>query len=208
MKLLIKSILAREVLSGAHSADVHVAGVNVATCAEIGRLLPLGQGIQERVITIGGPAIVKKGNYRIPVGTPLRFILETVGVKDDISEVFLGGPMMGQAISNLDIPVTKGTSGIIAFTQQEYTKLTQKIYPCIHCGRCVDACPMSLNPSQLGLLAKNEQFNKMAEQFHLKECFECGACSFVCPSHIPLVQYFRVAKNALKKQHNKSPLKQ
>ena len=199
-KMLIQVLLGRIVPSGGHSVDVHVAGVNVATCAEIGRLLPLGQGIQERVITIGGPGIIKKGNYRIPIGTPLRFLLETVGVTEDITTVFLGGPMMGQAINNLDIPITKGVSGVIAFTQQQYAKRPEKIYPCIHCGRCVDACPMSLIPSQLGLLANNEQFTTMAEQFHLKECFECGACSFVCPSHIPLVQYFRLAKQSIKKQ--------
>jgi len=204
-KILINVLLGRVVPSGGHSMDVHVAGVNVATCAEIGRLLPLGQGIQERVITVGGPGIIKKGNYRIPIGTPLRFILETVGVTDDISTIFLGGPMMGQAINNLDIPITKGVSGVIAFTQQQYRERPEKIYPCIHCGRCVDACPMSLIPSQLGLLARNEQFTTMAEQFHLNECFECGACSFVCPSHIPLVQLFRVAKHSLKKEiHSKS----
>ena len=199
-KILINVLLNRVVPSGGHSVDVHVVGVNVATCAEIGRLLPLGQGIQERVITVGGPGIIKKGNYRIPIGTPLRFLLEAVGVTDDMSTVFLGGPMMGQAISNLDIPITKGTSGVIAFTQQQYQKRPETIYPCIHCGRCLDACPMSLNPSQLGLLARNEQFTTMTEQFHLKECFECGACSFVCPSHIPLVQLFRIAKHALKKE--------
>ncbi len=199
-KMLINVLLGRIVPCGAHSVDVHVAGVNVATCAEIGRLLPLGQGIQERVITIGGSGIIKKGNYRIPIGTPLRFLLETVGVADDISTVFLGGPMMGQAIGNLDIPITKGTSGVIAFTQQQYRKRPEKIYPCIHCGRCLDACPMMLIPSQLGLLARNEQFTTMAEHFHLNECFECGACSFVCPSHIPLVQLFRIAKNSIKKQ--------
>ena len=205
-KMLIKALLDRVVPSGGHSVDVHVAGVNVATCAEIGRLLPLGQGIQERVITIGGPAVIKKGNYRIPVGTPLRFLLETVGVSENMSSVFLGGPMMGQAVSNLDIPITKGTSGVIAFTQEQMKKQPEKVYPCIHCGRCVDACPMSLIPSQLGLLAKNEEFNTMAEQFHLKECFECGACSFVCPSHIPLVQYFRIAKLSLKQKSLKQKL--
>jgi len=200
-KILIKVLLGREVPAGAHSVDVHVAGVNVATCAEIGRLLPLGQGIQERVITVAGPGIIKKGNYRIPIGTPLRFLLETVGLSDDVSQIFLGGPMMGQAVGSLDIPITKGVSGVIAFTQNEQLGLADKVYPCIHCGHCLDACPMSLNPSQLGILAKNDRFGEMVEQFHLKACFECGACSFVCPSHIPLVQYFRIAKQSLRKRN-------
>ena len=192
-KMLIKALLNREVPTGAHAVDVHVVGVNVATAAEIGRLLPHGRGIQERVITITGPAIEHKGNYRIPIGTPLRFALDQVGVVDDVSRVFFGGPMMGQAVPNLDIPITKGTSGIVAFTSQE-TGDRSIVYPCIHCGHCLDACPMGLNPSQLGLLAKVERYALMKEQFHLMDCFECGACSYVCPAHIPLVHFFRVAK--------------
>jgi len=175
--------------------------VNVATTAEIGRLLPRGRGIQERVITIGGPGVQRKGNYRIPIGTTVRFALEETGAANDISRVFLGGPMMGAAVSNLDIPITKGTSGITAFTTAETGDATghQKVYPCIHCARCVEACPLFLNPSQLGLLAKNEEYEQMAEAFNLMDCFECGACSYVCPSHIPLVQYFRLAKKMVRK---------
>lgn len=195
-KMLIKSVLGREVPAGAHSVDVGVVGVNVATAAEIGRLLPHGRGVQERVITIGGPAIVNKGNYRISIGTPLRFVLEYVGVTDDLDEVFFGGPMMGQAVADLDVPITKGTSGVIAFAKQP----PSTVYPCIHCGRCVDGCPMLLNPSRLGLLAAVQAYAKMRDEFYLADCFECGVCSYVCPSHIPLVQMFRVAKRALKKR--------
>jgi len=197
-KMLIKTLLNREVPSGAHSIEIGVIGINVATAAEIGRLLPYGRGIQERVVTIAGPAVKNKGNYRIPIGTPLRFILETVGVSDDLSEVFLGGPMMGPSAPSLDIAVTKGTSGVIAFTEKEQTS-KQHIYPCIRCSRCVQACPMQLNPSQLGLLARKQLYEAMQNDFSLMDCFECGACSFVCPSNIPLVQYFRVAKSQLKK---------
>ena len=197
-KMLIKTLLNREVPSGNHSLEVGVIGINVATAAEIGRLLPLGRGIQERVITIGGTAIQHKGNYRITIGTPLRFILDTVGVNGRISEVFLGGPMMGQSAPNLDVSIIKGTSGVIAFTDNTQS-VERHSYHCIHCGRCVDACPMLLNPSQLGLLAKKQLYDAMANEYHLKDCFECGACSFVCPSHIPLVQYFRIAKSQLKK---------
>jgi electron transport complex protein RnfC len=198
-KMLIKALLDREVPAGSHSYEAGVVGVNVATAAEIGRLLPHGRGIQERVITVGGPGIINKGNYRIPIGTPLRFLLDTVGVRDDISRIFLGGPMMGQAVPDLDIAITKGVSGVIAFTQQEFRQ-PQRVYHCIHCGRCVDACPMGLNPAQLGLLAQQQDYHTMEQSFNLRECFECGACSFVCPSHIPLVQYFRIAKSNLKKQ--------
>ncbi|MDH3374608.1 MAG: electron transport complex subunit RsxC [Gammaproteobacteria bacterium] len=192
-KMLITALLGKQVPSGGLPADVGVATVNVATTAEIGRLLPHGRGIQERVVTITGPAIGRKGNYRIPIGTPLRFALEQVAVSDDVSRVFLGGPMMGQALSSLDIPITKGTSGFVAFTEAQ-TGIKEQEYPCIRCAYCVDACPIFLNPSQLALLAKSGEYERMADDYNLMDCFECGACSYVCPSHIPLVQRFRVSK--------------
>jgi electron transport complex protein RnfC len=200
-KMVFSALLGREVPSGGLPADINAICCNVATTAEIGRLLPRGRGIQERVITIGGPGVENKGNYRIPIGTPVRFALEECGVADNVSRVFLGGPMMGPSVSNLDIPITKGTSGIIAFTSAETGEATghKKVYPCIHCARCVESCPIFLNPSHLGLLAKAEEYEAMAESHHLFDCFECGACSYVCPSHIPLVQYFRLAKKMVRK---------
>ncbi|HEY5656414.1 MAG TPA: electron transport complex subunit RsxC [Myxococcota bacterium] len=198
-KMLITALLGREVPSGGLPLDAHALCVNVATTAEIGRLLPRGRGIHERVITITGPAVKRKGNYRIPIGTPLRFLLEAVGVEDDVDRVFLGGPMMGQAAPSLDISITKGTSGVVAFRNSEAEWTHQKVYPCIRCAYCMDACPIFLNPSDLGILADNQQFKRMAEEFNLMDCFECGSCSFVCPSHIPLVQKFRMAKAAVRK---------
>ncbi|HVS16335.1 MAG TPA: electron transport complex subunit RsxC [Thermoanaerobaculia bacterium] len=205
-KMLITALLGREVPSGGLPLEVGALCVNVATTAEIGRLLPHGRGIQERVITISGPAIKKKGNYRIPIGTPLRFLLETVGVENDLSRVFLGGPMMGPAASTLDVSIVKGTSGVVAFTERETGRLRERPeYPCIRCADCVEACPLFLNPSDLGLLALSAQktggveHQRMADEYRLMDCFECGACSFVCPSHIPLVQRFRVAKAAVRK---------
>jgi len=203
-KMLITSLLGKEVPSGGLPIDVHAVVVNVATTAEIGRLLPHGQGIQERVITISGPGVKKKGNYLIPIGTPLRYVLEQVGAADNISEVYMGGPMMGVAVSNLDISIVKGTSGIIVFGEQDINK-TDKIFPCIKCGACVDACPISLNPSKLGILAKSEAYVMMADEFNLMDCFECGSCSFVCPSNIPLVQYFRLSKSILRKRKTAKP---
>ncbi len=196
-KMLITAVLGEEVPSGGLPSDIGVVVVNVATAAEIGRLLPRGRGIQERVVTITGPAVGRKGNYRVPIGTPLRFALEHADLSDDVSRVFLGGPMMGQALSSLDIPITKGTSGFVAFTSAE-TGAPRREYPCIRCAYCVDACPVHLNPAQLGVLAKNGEYDRMAEEFHLMDCFECGSCSYVCPSHIPLVQRFREAKAILR----------
>ena len=198
-KMLITSLLNREVPSGGLPIDVDVIVVNVATTAEIGRLLPHGQGIQERVVTITGPGVKKKGNYLIPVGTPLRFVLDYVGVDEKVSEVYMGGPMMGVAVSNLNISIVKGTSGIVVFNEKQ-VKRPDKIYPCIKCGACVDACPLSLIPSKLGVLAKFEAYDEMAANYNLMDCFECGSCSYVCPSHIPLVQYFRLSKSIVRKR--------
>jgi len=198
-KMLITVLLGREVPSGGLPVELGVVVVNVATTAEIGRLLPHGRGIQERVVTISGGAVGRKGNYRIPIGTPLRFALEQVEVSEDVSRVFLGGPMMGQALSSLDIPITKGTSGFVAFTAAQ-TGDRPNEYPCIRCGYCVDACPIYLNPCELGLLAKNAEYEQMADDFHLMDCFECGSCSYVCPSHIPLVQRFRLSKAIVRKR--------
>ncbi len=198
-KMLITSLLGVEVPSGGLPIDVNCVVVNVATTAEIGRLLPHGRGIQERVVTITGPAVSRKGNYLIPIGTPLRYVLEYVGADNQISEVYMGGPMMGVAVSNLDISIVKGTSGLVVFGESDVSRPAQ-IYPCIKCGACVDACPISLNPSRLGILAKFEAYDTMANDYHLMDCFECGSCSYVCPSNIPLVQYFRLSKSIVRKR--------
>lgn len=202
-KMLITALLGKEVPSGGLPIEVNAVVVNVATTAEIGRLLPHGRGIQERVITVTGPGVINKGNYLVPIGTPLRFLLDRVGVDENMSEVYMGGPMMGMAVANLDISIVKGTSAVVVFTSKEINS-NHKVYPCIKCGACVDACPLSLNPSKLGLLAKFESYDKMAAEYHLMDCFECGSCSYVCPSHIPLVQYFRLSKSIIRKQNVKS----
>lgn len=199
-KMLIEALLGREVPSRGLPSDVGVLCFNVASTAEIGRLLPQGAGLVDRVVTVGGPAVKKKGNYRVPLGTPLRFLLETVETADDVTAVFLGGPMMGQAASSLDIPIGKGTTGVIALGSAETGRLlAAPEYPCIRCGYCLDACPIFLNPSQLGLLAAQGDYREMAQSHHLFDCFECGCCTYVCPSHIPLVQRFRIAKAAVRK---------
>jgi electron transport complex protein RnfC len=196
-KMLISALLGREVPSGGLPAAVGAVVVNVATCAEIGHLLPRGQGIQERVITIAGPAVTRPGNYRIPIGTPLRFALEHAGLTEEAGRVFLGGPMMGQTLPSLDVPITKGTSGFVAFP----AATAAPEYPCINCGYCIDACPLFLNPTQLGKLAAAGRYDDMTEH-NLMDCFECGSCTYVCPAHIPLVQRFRAAKTVLRKRRS------
>lgn len=202
-KLLIKATFGREVPSGGHSYDVGVVSHNVGTLAAMGRLLPQGQGLIERVITVAGPGIDQAGNYLVAIGTPLRFILEQLGLKDGDNEVITGGPMMGSAVASLDVPVTKGTSGILVLNRAAIEQEHRKIHHCIKCARCVQACPMHLNPSYLGLLAAQHDYQSMEQGYHLNDCFECGACSYVCPAGIPLVQYFRIAKAINREQRSK-----
>jgi electron transport complex protein RnfC len=193
-KMLIKSLLDREVPAGKIPLDIGAVVNNVGTVASIGRLLPKGEGMTERVVTVTGPGIEKPGNYIIPLGTPIGFVLQQVGYAGGRNNFVLGGPMMGPSVSDLETPITKGSSGLLILNEQEVLKETRRIWPCIKCGQCLNACPMHLNPSQLGQLAAKREFAAMAEDYHLNDCFECGCCSYVCPSNIPLVQHFRVAK--------------
>ena len=193
-KMLIKSLLGREVPAGGIPLDIGVVVNNVGTLAAIGKLLPLGEGMTERVITVTGPGVEKPGNYTVPLGTTIGFVLEQVGYSGGENEFVLGGPMMGPSVYDLETPVTKGTSGLLVLNEPQIQEETRRIWPCIKCGRCLSACPMHLNPAQMGQLAVKREYATMAEDFHLNDCFECGCCSYVCPSNIPLVQHFRIAK--------------
>ena len=194
-KMLIKALVGREVPPGGLPIAVEAACFNVATLAEVGDLLPKGQGLIERIVTVTGAGVERPGNYVIAVGTPVQFVLDEVGLRDTAREVILGGPMMGLAVASLAAPVTKGVSGILVLTEAEVaSRSTPSVYPCIKCGECVEACPLFLNPSLLGALARKREYQRMEDEHHLNDCFECGCCAYVCPSNIPLVQYFRVAK--------------
>jgi len=202
-KMLTKALLNREVPSGGLPVDVGAGIFNVATLAQIGELLPRRRGLIERVVTVTGPGVEKPGNYLMALGTPLRFVLEHAGFRGDARQVILGGPMMGPTISSLDVPVTKGVTGILVLTKNEVNGKAHTVYPCIKCGACLSACPMHLNPSRLGILARKEEFARMEAESHLNDCFECGCCSYVCPSNIPLVQHFRMAKAMNRKRKAK-----
>jgi electron transport complex protein RnfC len=197
-KMLIKSLLGVEVPAG--GLPMHIGAVvnNVGTLALLGSLLPQGMGLTERVVTVTGPGIRKPGDYWVPIGTPMRTVLAWAGVTHaSEQEIILGGPMMGQAVASLDVPVTKGVSGILVFDKLQLES-DRQVWPCIKCSECVKACPMGLNPSMLGMLAAQREYEEMGSHYHLGDCFECGCCTYVCPSHIPLVQQFRVAKGILR----------
>ena len=204
-KMLIMALFGTEMPAGGLPISLGMVVSNVGTLAALGRLLPAGQGITERVVTVTGPGVARPGDYRVILGTPLKFVLDYAGVPSvdalDARQVILGGPMMGQAIGSLDVPVTKGVSGVLVFRSEDMAvRESRQTYPCIKCGECVESCPMGLNPSTLGMLAAKREYDLMGEQYFLGDCFECGCCTYVCPSNIPLVQQFRVAKQILREK--------
>jgi electron transport complex protein RnfC len=203
-KMLIKSLLNREVPPGSFPSAVGVSVFNVGTLAQIGELLPHGRGVIERVVTVSGPGVKRPGNYLVPVGTPVEFLLEHAAVTSTECEVILGGPMMGMSVSALDVPVTKAMSGMVVLEKHVSDSHPADVKPCIRCGYCVRACPMQLNPAMLGMLAASADYDSMQQSYHLNDCFECGSCSYVCPSNIPLVQYFRIAKSVNRDRANAS----
>ena len=197
-KMMITAILGEEVPSGKLPLDLGVLLCNVGTIAAISDWFRKSKPLIERVVTITGTAIKNPSNLLIPIGTPMKDVIDYCGgITDDSPRILLGGPMMGAIQKSLDIPVIKGTSGILILTQNEVRSLDE--YNCIRCAKCVDACPIFLNPSALGLLAKKGLWEDMME-YNIMDCFECASCSFVCPSSIPLVQSFRVAKGMLREQ--------
>jgi len=193
-KMLITSLLGKEVPSGGIPADIGVAVYNVGTLAQLGELIPQSRGLIERVVTVSGPGVERPGNYLVPIGTPLRFLMQQVGSSSDANEIIMGGPMMGMSVASLDVAITKGVSGVVVFNENAPDLQPRPVHPCIKCGECLQACPIHLNPSMLGELAAAREYQVMDEEYHLKDCFECGCCSYVCPSNIPLTQYFRIAK--------------
>jgi len=193
-KMLIDSLLHRRVPPGSLPSAVGVSVFNVGTLVQIGELLPRGRGLIERVVTVTGPGVQSPGNFLVPVGTPVRFLLQHARATERAHELILGGPMMGMSVAALDVPVTKAVSGMVVLEAPDSDLRARPVQPCIRCAYCVEACPMHLNPSTLGLLAVKREYAKMAAEYHLNDCFECGCCSYVCPSNIPLVHYFRIAK--------------
>ncbi len=198
-KMLVKSLLGIEIPSRGLPSEIGLAIFNVTTMAELGALLPKRQGLIERIITVTGDDLKKPGNYIVPIGTPLKYILDFAGFTGEEAELILGGPMMGLPASTFDTPVTKGTGAVLVLDKRATKR--DDIQPCIKCSLCLQACPINLNPSELGQLAAKRRYDIMEEQFHLNDCFECGCCSYVCPSNIPLVQYFRIAKTLNRERH-------
>jgi electron transport complex protein RnfC len=196
-KMLIHAVTGVEVPSGKLPVSVGVVVQNVGSVAAIAEVFETGLPLIERIVTVSGHGLRKPANLIVPVGTKLRDLLAHCdGVTTDAAEVVMGGPMMGLALSDLDAPVIKGTTGIVVLQKGETRSAT--VYPCIHCGRCLDACPVFLNPSLMGDFARKQRYESMVD-LHLADCMLCGSCSYVCPSNIPLSQLFQASKLALKR---------
>ena len=197
-KMLIKAVMDREVPSGALPSSIGAMVQNVATAANVAVAFETGQPLIERIITVSGRGIRKPGNWVIPFGTKLSDVIEHCGgFTDDAAEIVFGGPMMGLGQANLDVPILKATGGILVLSKDECKH--QDIMPCIRCGKCLEACPVFLNPQLMGQLAKAERYEELAEEAHLADCMLCGSCSFVCPSNIPLSQMFTAARTQMKR---------
>lgn len=200
-KMLITAILNIEVPSGKLPLDTQSLVSNISTIAALSTWFRKGIPLTERVVTVTGTAINRPSNVLVPIGTSMQEVVRHCGhMKPEASRILLGGPMMGMVQKTLAVPVVKGTSGILILTDREVKPL--KEYNCVRCSKCIEACPMHLNPSLLGLMARKGLWEEMQEN-NVMDCFECGCCSFVCPSAIPLVQSFRVAKGILREQKAK-----
>ena len=195
---LIKTLMGVEVPSDGRSADVGALVHNVGTVYAIHKAVRFGQPLVSRVITVSGGALKQPRNIEVPIGTLLSDAFEFIGGFEQApARVVMGGPMMGYVVPDLNVPIVKGTSGILALTAKEVSE--QQPMPCIRCGSCVDACPCGLLPLQMAAHIRSDQLDK-ATEFGLVDCIACGCCSYVCPSHIPLIQYFSYAKSELADQ--------
>jgi Na+-translocating ferredoxin:NAD+ oxidoreductase subunit C len=194
-KHMIKTVTGLEVPAGGLGADIGVLVHNMGTAYAVHRAVRHGIPLISRIVTVGGAAIKNPQNVEVLIGTPLKDVVEFCGgLSSTPQRIIMGGPMMGQIMPNLDVPVVKGTSGILALTAAELA--TQQITPCIRCGSCVQACPCGLLPLHMAAHTKAGNLDKVAE-LGLVDCVGCGCCSYVCPSHIPLVHYFNYAKGEL-----------
>ncbi len=191
-KHLIYALTGRQVPAGGLPMDVGVVVQNVGTALSCFEATQLGRPLTERVVTVTGSAVRQPANVLVRIGTPVSEVIDYCGgLTSNVGKVIFGGPMMGMVQFNLNAPVLKGTSGILCLVEAEISQFQSS--PCIRCGNCVDACPMFLIPSALGLLVERNRFTELGD-YHISDCIECGSCAYVCLSHRPLVQFFKRGK--------------
>ncbi len=196
-KQLIKAIINREVPSGALPIEVGAVVHNVATAFAVYEAVQKNKPLIERVVTVTGKGVKQPSNFMVRLGTPTSQLIEAAGgMPQNAGKVVSGGPMMGKALVSVEVPITKGSSGVLIFEATEAKR--QKVQPCIRCGKCVSVCPMGLEPYLLMNYAEKSMWEN-SEAEHTMDCVECGSCMYTCPANRPLLDYIRLSKNTVGK---------
>ena len=196
-KQLIKAVLNREVPSGGLPVDVGVVVFNVGTAYAVYEAVQKNKPLFERVVTVTGKSVQKPSNFRVRIGTPISMLIEAAGgLPENTGKVINGGPMMGKALSDTDVPVVKGSSGILLLPGSESKR--KPVEPCIRCSKCVGVCPLGLEPYLLMVLSQKARWERL-EAERVMDCIECGSCSYICPSGRPLLDYIRLGKSEVGK---------
>lgn len=192
-KQLIDAVRGRQVPSGKLPIEVGAVVHNVGTTYAVYEAVQKNKPLLERVVTVTGPHLQKPSNFLTRIGTPVSQLIEAAGgLPENTGKVIGGGPMMGKALTSLEIPVTKGSSGILVLPDEQSHR--QPVQNCIRCSKCVSACPMGLEPFLLMIEVQKEMWER-AEIDKIMDCMECGSCSFTCPANRPLLDYIRLGKN-------------
>ncbi len=201
-KQLIQILTGEEVPSGGLPADIGMLCQNVGTCVAIHDAVLLGKPLISRITTLTGEALARPMNVEVLIGTPVDELLAFAGLDQRrLNRLIMGGPMMGFSLPSLEVPVVKTTNCLLASTLEELPPPPPAL-PCIRCGECAEACPVSLLPQQLHFFALGQEHEQL-KAHNLFDCIECGACAYVCPSNIPLVQYYRAAKGEIRELEQK-----
>ena len=194
-KQLIKAVTGKEVPSGKLPLEVGCVVYNVGTVFAVYEAIQKNKPLIERVVTVTGKSLVKPSNFWVRIGTPIQHLLEAAGgIPEDTGKIINGGPMMGKALKDYSVPVTKGTSGILLIPKEKSGR--REVQPCIRCSKCVDVCPMGLEPYLLMTLTEKVLLDRAKDEDVLS-CIECGSCSYICPSSRPLLDYIRLGKRAV-----------
>ena len=191
-KQLIDAVIRRQVKSGALPISAGAVVQNVGTAFAVYEAVMKNKPLFERVVTVTGKAVTTPSNFLVRMGTPISALIEAAGgVPENTGKVIGGGPMMGKALISPEVPVTKGSSGVLLMTKEESVR--KPVYDCIRCAKCVSVCPMGLNPT---LLMNATEFTEwdLAEKNYITDCIECGSCSYTCPANRPLLDYIRSGK--------------